>query len=259
MANILVIAGSDPTGQAGIQADLRTVRQLGHRGLSVLTAVTAQNDNRIYSVNALDSRVLLDQLRAILDTYPVDAVKIGLLGTKQIAYQIYRILGDHRFPNVVVDPVMHASCGSILLEDAALPILTSYLLPLARVVTPNLDEAEVMAEMTVRNTNQMALAAKHIFEICKGVGAVLIKGGHLREVAVDVLYDGIKVHEFPSLQNYPVKTRGTGCVLSSALASYLTRGYDLPEAIWAAKAHLDRVIATAPEELPEQLSFIESA
>jgi len=136
MANILTIAGSDPSGQVGIQGDLHVIRELGHRGLCAITTVTAQNDERVYSVNPVDTRVLVDQLRALLSQYKMDAVKIGLLGTKQIAYQVYRIVNEEHFPHVIVDPVLRSSSGSILLEDAALPILSSFLIPLTQLLTP---------------------------------------------------------------------------------------------------------------------------
>lgn len=256
MANILTIAGSDPSGEAGIQADLRTFRALGHRGFSVITTVTAQNDIRVYSVNPVDTTVLSDQLRALLSHYQIDAVKIGLIGTKQIAYQIYRIVNEEHFPNVVVDPVLRSSSGATLLESAALPILTSFLLPLSRVVTPNLDEAEVLSGMTVKDGEQMAQAAKKIYELCSGVGAVLIKGGHLSGAPVDILFDGNKIYEFPATKSYPEKTRGTGCILSSALAAFLAQGYELSEAVWAAKAFLDRSVGSVEGNDQDQLSFI---
>ncbi len=259
MANILTIAGSDPSGEAGIQGDLQTMRALGHRGFSVITTVTAQNDVRVYSVNPVDTTVLSDQLRAVLSHYQIDAVKIGLLGTKQIAYQVYRILNEEHFKNIVVDPVLRSSSKAVLLESAALPILTSFILPLSRVVTPNLDEAETLAGMTVRTQEQMKEAARKIYDLCKGVGAVLVKGGHLADSRVDILYDGQQLHEFPAAKVYPEKIRGTGCILSSALAAFLAQGYGLTEAVWAAKAFLDRTVGGHEEkEDEEQLSFIAS-
>lgn len=258
MANILAIAGSDPSGEAGLQTDLKTIRALGHRPLSVITAVTAQNDVRVYSVNPVETTIVSDQLRAVITHYPIGAVKVGLIATKQIAYQLYRIFSEEHLAHLVIDPVMQASSGATLLESVALPILTSFLIPLAEVVTPNLNEAEVLAEMPVSGKAQMIEAAKKIYQTCAGVKAVLIKGGHLPGSAVDILFDGDKICEFPSSKTYPVKVRGTGCILSSAIASFLAQGYELREAVWAAKAFLDRVAMGEEQEEHEQLSFIAS-
>jgi len=242
MANILTIAGSDPSGQAGIQGDLRVIRDLGHRGLCAITTVTAQNDDRVISVNAVDARILVDQLRVLLEQYKIDAVKMGLLGTKQIAYQLYRIIDGERFPNIVVDPVLRSSSGATLLESDAIPILTSFLLPLSRLVTPNLDEAEELSGIKVTNVDQMVQAAKKIHQLCAGVEAVLVKGGHLSMDAVDILFDGSKIQEFPSTEIFPKEFRGTGCILSSAIASYLAEGMELPQAITAAKEYLEKTV-----------------
>lgn len=242
MANILTIAGSDPSGQAGIQADLDAIRSLGHRGFSVITAVTAQNDARVYSVNPVDTKVFRDQLQALLAQYSFDAIKIGLLGTNELAYQVYRVLDEHRFPNVIVDPVLRSSSGAILLESSAISVLTSFLLPLARVVTPNLDEAEALTGMMVRNADQMATAAQRLYQLSKGVGAVLVKGGHLKENKEDVLFDGEEVTAYAIREPYPENARGTGCLLSTAIACQLADGKTIPVAVQEARHFLDDFI-----------------
>ncbi len=242
MANILVIAGSDPSAQAGLQVDLQVIRSRGHRGCSVITAVTAQNDERVYSVNPVDTRVLKDQLRAVLSAYTFDAVKVGLLVSNEISYQVYRILEQHKVKNIVVDPIMRASSGAVLLENAALPILTGYLLPLARMVTPNLDEAETLSGMTVRDLDQMGDAARKIMNESPGLNAVLIKGGHLTTEKTDILWDGMELYRFPTEQTFAGSPRGTGCILSTAIACALANGADIREAVRAAKNYLQEFI-----------------
>jgi len=243
MANILSISGSDPSGQAGVQADLEAIKDLGHRAFSVVTAVTAQNDERVYSINPVDTRVLNDQLRALLAQFEFDAVKVGLLATNELAYQVYRVLKEHELPNIVVDPVIRSSSGTVMLENSAIPLLTGYVMPLAVLVTPNLDEAESITNMKVRDADQMAEAAKHVFNLAKGVGGVLIKGGHLKENKVDILYDGSTYHQYPAERIYPENFRGTGCRLASAIAAYLGEGKSLKQAVENAKAYLDEFIA----------------
>lgn len=242
MAHILTISGSDPSGQAGLQVDLEAIRELGHRGFSVVTAVTAQNDDRVFSINPVDTRVFNDQLRALLAQYEFDAVKVGLLATNELAYQVYRVLKEHQLPNVVIDPVIQASSGAILLENSAVPVLTGYVIPFATMVTPNLAEAEVLTNMTVRSVEQMAEAAKHLYQISRGVKAVLIKGGHLKNEKVDILYDGETFHEYPGERAYPPNSRGTGCILASALACSLGAGRSIRDAVEQAKAYLDEFI-----------------
>lgn len=241
MANILTIAGSDPCGQAGLQADLEVIHLLGHRGFSVITAVTAQNDERVYSVNPVDTRVLKDQLRSLLSKYSFDAVKVGLLVTNELAYQVFRVLGEAKLPNLVIDPIMASSSGAVLLESAAISVLTGYLFPLARLVTPNLDEAETLAGMTVRNLEQMAQAAKKIANLV-GIESVLIKGGHLEGEKTDVLFDEDTIHEFPGGASLPEHMRGTGCRLSSAITCYLAEGSSVQEAVQKGKSFLEEFI-----------------
>ena len=243
MANILSISGSDPSGQAGVQADLEAIRDLGHRAFSVVTAVTAQNDERVYSVNPVDTRVFNDQLRALLAQFEFDAVKVGLLATNELAYQVYRVLKEHKLQNIVVDPVICSTSGTVMLENSAIPVLTGYILPQAALVTPNLDEAESLTNTKVRNVDQMAGAAKQIFNLAKGVGAVLIKGGHLKQDKVDILYDGTTYHQYPAERLYVENFRGTGCRLASAIATYLGEGKPLQQAVENAKAYLDEFIA----------------
>jgi hydroxymethylpyrimidine/phosphomethylpyrimidine kinase len=242
MANILSIAGSDPSRQAGIQGDLEVIREFGHRGLTVITAVTAQNDQRVYSVNPVDTKILKDQLSALLSEFKFDAVKIGLLVSREITYQVYRILEESKIPNIVVDPVMNSSSGTILLESGAVPLFSSFLLPLAKIVTPNLDEAEQLSGLKVRSVDTMAQAAHKIYKEAPGLEAVLVKGGHLNESKVDVLFYNNEIYEFAAQSFFADNARGTGCALSTALACSLADGYTIPESVHQSKAFLEKFI-----------------
>ncbi len=244
MSNILTIAGSDPSGQAGIQADLQVIRALGHRGFSAITAVTAQNDERVYSVNPVATKTLKDQLRALFSTYEFAAIKVGLLVTNELAYQIYRILNEVGVKNIVVDPIMRSSSGTVLLESAALSTLTGFLFPLARIVTPNLDEAESLTGMNVRDLDAMAEAAEQIRKASPGLETVLVKGGHLKDKIVDLLWDGTDTYELGTGDPLSNPARGTGCILSSAIACFLADGLELPAAVQKAKSFLEEFIPT---------------
>jgi hydroxymethylpyrimidine/phosphomethylpyrimidine kinase len=239
MSNILTIAGSDPTGQAGIQADLETIRDLGHRGFSVITAVTAQNNQRVLSIGPVETRILKDQLQALFAEYEFAAIKIGLLSSQQLAYQIYRILNQKQLKNIVIDPVLKASCGSILVEGSAVPVISGFIMPLTRIATPNLDEASQLAAIKVGNPEQMRKAAKKIYDMAPGIEAVLVKGGHLKEDKQDVLYDGHESTVFQSNKIYPASSRGTGCRLSTAIACNLAEGKSITDAITRAKGYVD--------------------
>ena len=227
MAHILTIAGSDPSGQAGIQADLQVIRDLGHR---------------VHITESWGGTVLKVQLRAILSEYSVDAVKIGLLATNELAYQVYRILEEAKAPHIVVDPIMRSSSGVVMLEDAAIPVLTGFIFPLADLVTPNLDEAETLTNLTVRNPEQMEEAARKILSMSPGLKAVLIKGGHLEGEKVDVLVEGDQVTSHPAAGSLTGNTRGTGCILSTAIACYRDKGLETLEAVEAAKSYLAEFI-----------------
>ncbi len=242
MGHLLTIAGSDPSGQAGLQADLSVFQDLGHHSCSVITAVTAQNDERVFSVNPVETKILKDQLRALLEAYEFDAVKIGLLVTRELTYQVFRILEEAKVPNIVIDPVMRSSSGMTLLENAALPIFTGFLAPLARILTPNLDEAEQLTNLTVRTREQMATAAHKMMQESPGLEAVLVKGGHLEDEKIDVLFYNNEIYEFPTRRYFTGGARGTGCVLSSALACFLADGLPIPEATHKAKDYLEKFI-----------------
>lgn len=239
----LTIAGSDPSGGAGIQADLKTFHQLGVYGMSVLTLVTVQNTQRVSAVQPLDPDLVSSQLEAVLEDIPPAAAKTGALGTAGIIQVIADRAADFGFP-LVVDPVMISKHGAPLIAADARSTLVRSLLPRAFVVTPNLQEAEALAEMPVVDVRDMEVAARRIAEF--GPAAVLVKGGHLSDKAVDVLYWRGTVQHFVAQKIATVHMHGTGCTYSAAIAAELAKGRPLPAAVETAKRFITAAIRTSP-------------
>ena len=241
----LTIAGSDSGGGAGIQADLKTFHQCGVFGTSVITAVTAQNTVGVRAWEPVSASLVAQQLDAVADDLPPAACKSGMLGTAEIADIVARGLRRHRLPNYVLDPVMVATSGDRLLDADAEHIIVRALLPLATVVTPNLDEAEILVGFPVRNESQMEKAGRTL--LAMGAGAALVKGGHLAgDVLVDVLVtkDGVERFTHPRLDT--TSTHGTGCTLSAAIAAGLALGRPLTRAVAEALDFVHAAIAAAP-------------
>ena len=238
MRTVLTIAGSDPSSEAGIQVDLQVFHSLRVKGISAITAVTAQNEERFFSLNAVPSTLLREQLRSVVSHYRPQVVKIGMLGTEENVLSIYRFLEAEKFGKVVVDPVMRSTTGAILLVPKGVAIMKQVLLPLVTVVTPNLDEAEALTGLKVRTVEQMKEAAHALHASCRGIRAVLIKGGHLEEESTDVLYDGRDWHLFVSHIRLPKEVHGTGCVYSAALSAYLARGQSIERSAKLAKDYV---------------------
>lgn len=238
MLTVLTIAGSDPSAQAGIQVDLQVYHSLKVRGLTAITAVTAQNEGRFYSMNPVPSTLLREQLRSIVDHHKPNAVKIGMLGTEENTLAVYRFLESVKIAKVVLDPVFRSSTGAVLLVPKGIAILKQFLIPHATVVTPNLDEAETLTGLRVQTIEQMKEAALALYNACPGVKVVVIKGGHLEETASDVLYDGDDWQIFASRIRFPKEVHGTGCVYSSALTAYLAKGLPIPQAVKMAKEYV---------------------
>jgi len=236
LAKALTIAGSDSGGGAGIQADLKTFAALNVYGMSALTAITAQNTCGVTAVQAIDADVVEAQIRAVTLDIGVDAAKTGMLFSAPIIERVAHAIGDLALPNVVVDPVMVATSGDRLLQPDAEESLRLMLLPLATIVTPNLDETAVLVGHAVKGLDAMQAAAEAI--VATGIKAVLVKGGHATEKATDVYYDGttmeLLVGEVVETRN----THGTGCTLSSAITAYLARGLPLLDAVRQAKSYL---------------------
>jgi hydroxymethylpyrimidine/phosphomethylpyrimidine kinase len=234
MKQLLTIAGSDSSGGAGIQADLKTFSALGCYGMSAICAVTAQNTEGVAASRILDPEIVVDQLDAIFDDIRVDAVKIGMLGDASTIGCVAGVLRERRPPIVVLDPVMVSKSGHRLLEPEAASALISLLFPLATLVTPNIPEAEAIAGGRIENIAQMEAAARKLMEL--GAKAVLLKGGHLAGEAVDLLVDAGGKREYPGPRVDARHTHGTGCSLSSAIAALIARGSSLHDAAGEAKA-----------------------
>jgi len=241
MKRILTIAGSDSGGGAGIQADLKTITVLGSYGMSAITALTAQNTVGVQAVQPVPADFVALQMESVLSDIGADAAKTGMLATLEIVLAVAEQLRRYRVQRLVVDPVMMAESGHVLLSDAARAAMTEELLPLAHVVTPNLAEASALSGLEVRDLAGMKAAAMKIYQT--GPRYVLVKGGHLTGNAVDVLFDGKNFQTFdvPRLSN--PNTHGTGCTFSAALATFLSQGWTVPKAVAGAKQFITRAIA----------------
>lgn len=236
---VLTIAGTDPTGGAGIQADIKTMTMNGVYAMSVITAMVAQNTTGVYAIQESTSSFLKKQLEVVFeDIYP-DAIKIGMVSSIELIEVIFEVLNKYKVKNVVVDPVMIATAGSSLINNNALQVMTDKLFPLATLITPNILEAEVLANMEIKNKEDMEIAAKYISN--KYNCATLIKGGHSINDANDVLYTN-KIEWFNSKRIDNPNSHGTGCTLSSAIASNLAKGYSLQESITLAKEYLSNAL-----------------
>ena len=236
MKTALTIAGSDSSGGAGIQADIKTMTANGVFALSAITALTAQNTTGVTGIFETTPEFLAQQLDAVFtDIYP-DAIKIGMVSSSALIETIAKKLRQYDAKHIVVDPVMVATSGSKLLQDSAIQILTGQLLPMSEVVTPNIPEAEILSGMTITDAAGMEAAAKCISE--KYGCAVLCKGGHKVNDADDLLWRNGSGKWFHGERIANPNTHGTGCTLSSAIASNLAKGYDLDTAVERAKAYI---------------------
>ena len=236
MKTALTIAGSDSSGGAGIQADIKTMTANGVFALSAITALTAQNTTGVTGIFETTPEFLAQQLDAVFtDIYP-DAIKIGMVSSSALIETIAKKLRQYDAKHIVVDPVMVATSGSKLLQDSAIQILTGQLLPMAEVVTPNIPEAEILSGMTITDAAGMEAAAKCISE--KYGCAVLCKGGHKVNDADDLLWRNGSGKWFHGERIANPNTHGTGCTLSSAIASNLAKGYPLDAAVERAKAYI---------------------
>jgi hydroxymethylpyrimidine/phosphomethylpyrimidine kinase len=238
----MTVAGSDSGGGAGIQADLKTFHSLGVFGTSAITCITAQNPMRVSAVHPIPASMVAEQMERVLEAFPVRAAKTGMLYEAAIIEAVANTFARRRFKNLVLDPVMVATSGAVLLKPDAITALTSRLFPLAAVVTPNLAEAEVLAERKIFSVNDLRETAVSLagrFDV-----PFLIKGGHLpgSARAVDVLAIGKKLHEFSAPVVRGVQPHGAGCTFSAAITAELARGRKLPDAIGAAKRFITGAI-----------------
>ena len=240
----LTIAGSDSGGGAGIQADLKTFGALGVYGMSVLTALTAQNTLGVQAILEVPPEFVAAQIDSVLSDIGTDVVKTGMLANAAIIGVVAERLRHYGPLPLVVDPVMVAKGGDRLLREDACSALVDLLLPLATVVTPNLPEAEALTGLRLESPAAMREAAARIHDL--GPQWVLVKGGHLEgQDALDILYGGQEYYEFPARRLETQNTHGTGCTLASAIAAGLAQGYPVPEAVSRAKEYLTRVLAAS--------------
>lgn len=238
----VTIAGSDCSGGAGIQADLKTMTALGVYGMSVIAALTAQNTTGVYGIFDVDPAFVAKQMDCVFtDIFP-DAVKIGMVSRKEIIEVAAEKLQEYGARNIVLDPVMVSTSGSRLLAEDAMDALTSRLFPLAAVMTPNIPEAEILSGMKIGSERDMELAAQAISE--KYHGAVLLKGGHRVTAANDVLYQGGSWSWFRGERIENPNSHGTGCTLSSAIACGLAQGKTVEDSVRAAKKYLSDALAS---------------
>ncbi|MBC7549170.1 MAG: bifunctional hydroxymethylpyrimidine kinase/phosphomethylpyrimidine kinase [Polaromonas sp.] len=236
--HVLTIAGSDSGGGAGIQADLKTFSALGCYGMTAITALTAQNTTGVRSIHGVPPDMLRDQIDAVIEDIGADAVKIGMLHSPELVRIVADAIDRHALTNVVLDPVMAATSGAVLINSAAVQQLVSDLFHRTALITPNLDEAALLVDRPLTCEDDMHEAAQQLLTM--GAPAVLVKGGHLAgDVVSDVLAtaDG-RVVWMRAPRLFSANTHGTGCTLSSAIAAYLALGYLLPEAVQAAHRYV---------------------
>jgi len=237
---VLSIAGSDCSGGAGIQADLKTIMYHKCYGMTVITALTSQNTLGVAGILETPLSFISEQLDSIFsDIYP-DAVKIGMLANAKTVELISDYLLKAEATNIVVDPVMVSTSGSKLINDEAILLLKNKLFKIASIITPNIYEAEILSEIKIQTKDDMKKAAQIISKFCNG--AVLIKGGHLKTTASDLLYEGKKCHWFDEELIDNKNTHGTGCTLSSAIASNLANGSNIIDSVKKAKTYITNAI-----------------
>ncbi len=238
----LTIAGSDSGGGAGVQADLKTFAALGVHGTSAITCITAQNPRAVTGIQAIRADLVRGQIEAVFAELRPAAVKTGMLFSASLIRVVAEFFAHGARPPLVVDPVMVATSGAVLLKPGAIRLMTEHLLPLATLLTPNLDEAELLIGYKLKSLADLEAAAR---EIHRRFGcAALVKGGHLRHtpLATDIFFDGRNLLRLEAPFVRGVSTHGTGCTYSAAITAFLARGESLPRAVAAAKRYITRAI-----------------
>src|ERR1700687_864324 len=243
---VLTIAGFDPSSGAGITADIKTIAAHACYGVSCITALTIQSTQGVRRVEGVDPRIIAETLQELVLDLAVEAVHIGMLGNEQVVEVVADFLGQTRLPHVVLDPILKSSSGADLLDAAGTRLLIERLVPLAELVTPNLDEASVLTGMAVANLDQMRQAAARLHSL--GAANVVVTGGHL-EKAIDLLSfttaRGTEEEVFKADRQRSNSTHGTGCAFATALACHLAHGRGLPEAVLLSKVYVSAAIANA--------------
>jgi hydroxymethylpyrimidine/phosphomethylpyrimidine kinase len=244
-SKVLIIAGSDSSGGAGIQADIKTVTALGSYAMTAVTAVTSQNTKGVKGIVSISPKIIQKQIVMVLNDIGTNAVKIGMLHNTSIIKCVYKILKKRKLKNIVLDPVMISKGGARLAEDRSIKYLKKLLLPLCLIITPNIPEAEVLTGCSILNKADMIKAAKKI--ISMGAKNVLLKGGHLNNKMIfDILVSKKEIKIFPKRKIRTKNTHGTGCTLSSALATCLSQKKNIYNACRISLRYVDQAILTAP-------------
>lgn len=243
MKKVVSIAGSDCSGGAGIQADLKTFSAYGVFGMSVIVSVVAENTCRVIDIQDIAPDMIRKQIDAVFEDIGADAVKIGMLSSPECMEAVAGKMEQYKPGNVVIDPVMYAKNGSPLMDMGAVDTLIGRIIPLADVLTPNIPEAEKIVGMKISSVKDMETAARQICEM--GSKAAVVKGGHGMGDALDVLFDGKKFFHFQTARIDTKNTHGTGCTFSSAIASGLAKGLSIDEAVGKAKAYVTTAIEHA--------------
>jgi hydroxymethylpyrimidine kinase/phosphomethylpyrimidine kinase len=250
MLVVLSIAGFDPSGGAGVLADIKTFSAFGCFGTAAITSLTSQNTMAVYGAIHQSAETLRTQIEPVVNDFQIAAVKTGMLPTLETIEVTAEMIEHRELPNVVVDPVIRSTSGFDLIDESAMKFLIERLLPLASVVTPNMTEAERLTGIEVKDLDGMKRAAKRIYELARLSAirnqAVLVKGGHLPDEATDVLFDGKQFQLFRAPKIITRNTHGTGCTLSSAIAALLAKGCEVAEAIAEAKRYLEAALQSAP-------------
>jgi hydroxymethylpyrimidine/phosphomethylpyrimidine kinase len=245
-ARLLIIAGSDSSGGAGIQADIKTATALGVYAMTAITAVTVQDTTGIHAIHPVPAAVVRDQIACCLADIGADAIKIGMLGTAETVETVADILRDQaRGIPLVLDPILASTSGTALLEERAISVLKEQIFPLVTMLTPNIPEAETLARMPVRNSDEMRSAAEKLHAL--GPEAVLVKGGHREgETVNDILLwkGGVEMFQFPRVHTRD--THGTGCTLATAIACELANEQPLPMAVRRAREFVQNALKSAP-------------
>jgi hydroxymethylpyrimidine/phosphomethylpyrimidine kinase len=241
---VLTIAGFDPSSGAGVTADIKTIAAHGCYGVAAITALNVQSTVAVRRVEVVDTKLLADTLAELASDLEIAAVHIGMLGSGKVVRTVADFLAAQKIPNVVLDPILKSSSGTDLLDAAGVRLLIEELLPLAAVVTPNIDEASVLSGMTVTDPEEMRTAARKLHEM--GASAVVVTGGHL-DKAIDLLSftskRGIEQELFKSARQRSNSTHGTGCAFATAVTCHLAMGRGLPEAVLLAKAYVAAAIS----------------
>jgi hydroxymethylpyrimidine/phosphomethylpyrimidine kinase len=249
---VLTIAGSDSGGAAGIQADIKTFSALGCYGMSIITALTAQNSLGVQGVIGIEPSFVQQQLDSVFSDLKPDAIKIGMVFSSEMAHTIANYLKDYREIPIVFDPVMVATSGDVLIETETIQTIIQELFPLATIITPNMEEAAILAKMPVNTVDDMKIAVKNIIEL--GCQNVIVKGGHLKgtELTSILMDQDFNITEFQHQKINTKNINGAGCTFSSAIASYLAIGYNLHESIQLAQDYIFQAILHSQDTLNGQ-------